>query len=118
MNNCQRGKCAEYLARIYLRLHGYHIIAHNIRCSRGSTIGEIDVVATHKKCLIFAEIKERQTLDSAAYAVSPTQKQRLIRGAQVFVSQHPQYAEYDIRFDAILIVFPWQIKHLKNAWTA
>lgn len=118
MNNYHRGRFAEFIARWYMVLHGYRIISRNYITGRGSTAGEIDFIAKRGHCIIFVEVKQRQDLDSASYAISPTQQKRLIRGAQSFMQRHPQYQKYDIRFDAVFIAFPCHIRHIKNAWLA
>ena len=59
MNNYRSGKWAEFLARLYLRLHGYRIVARNIIVGRGTTAGEIDIIACKHKCLVFVEVKYR-----------------------------------------------------------
>ncbi len=118
MNNYHSGKWAEFIARLYLRLHGYRIVAKNIVVGKGTTAGEIDIIACKKKCLVFVEVKKRRTLDEAAYAITVKQRQRLIRGAAVFVGNRAQYKNYDIRFDAIFVASPFSIKHLPNAWMA
>ncbi len=118
MNNYHSGKWAEFLARMYLRLHGYRIVAVNVSGGRGTTVGEIDIVACKRKCLVFIEVKKRRTLTGAAYAITRKQQLRLIKGAEVFVADKTQYKNYDMRFDAILIKLPFAVKHLKNAWMA
>ena len=42
--------------------------------------------------------------------------QRIRRGAEAFLATHPEYADFDIRFDAILIESPFKIKHIENAF--
>ena len=44
MNNYRSGKWAEFLARLYLWLQGYQIVAKNIIVGRGTTAGEIDII--------------------------------------------------------------------------
>jgi len=116
MNNYHKGKLAEFLARFYMLLHGYAIIERNYIIGRGTNAGEIDFIAKRGKNIVFVEVKQRQTMDSAAYAITYKQQQRLIRGAECFVKNNPQYQGFDLRFDAILIVLPWQIRHIENAW--
>ena len=117
MNNYAKGKFAEFLARLYMRLHGYSIVAKNYVSGRGTTAGEIDFIAKRGKLLVFAEVKQRSSLDNAAYAIKPEQQQRLIRGARNFIKHNPQYIGYDMRFDAILINLPFSIRHISNAWS-
>ncbi len=117
MNNYARGKYAEFLARLYMRLHGFGIAAKNYVSGRGTTAGEIDFVAKRGHLLVFVEVKQRSTLDNAAYAISLNQQQRLIRGARNFLKNNPQYRSFDVRFDAILISLPFSIRHIPNAWS-
>lgn len=116
MNSYARGKFAEFLARTYMRLHGFRIVAQNYVVGRGTTAGEIDFVAQRGKLLVFVEVKQRTTLENAAYAIMPTQQQRLIRSAKCFVKNNPQYAGCDLRFDAIFVALPFKIRHIPNAW--
>lgn len=116
MNNYHRGHWAEFLAQIYLNLHGYRLVCRNFVTGRGTTAGEIDLIMHRGHTLVFVEIKQRQSLDAAAYAISAAQKQRIIRGAQSFLKQHPQFTGWDIRFDAVLIKWPCRFCHIKNAW--
>ncbi len=117
MNNYKSGKWAEFLACCYLRLHGYSLVARNVIVGRGSTAGEIDIIARKHRCLIFIEVKKRQTLDKAAYAITAKQQQRITRGAQHFLQKHRQYQGFDLRFDAVLVKLPFSLCHILNAWT-
>ena len=63
-------------------------------------------------------IRCKNAATTAAYAITLKQRQRLIKGAAVFVGNQPQYSGYDIRFDAVLVKLPFSIRHLQNAWTA
>ena len=112
----QSGKFAEFLARNFLRLKGWRIVAENYVTGRGTTAGEVDIIAAKGKQLIFVEVKKRQSIEKAAYAISPRQQQRIIRGAEAFLQKNPQFSGYDCRFDAILITLPLQIEHIENAW--
>lgn len=116
MNNHFKGKYAEFLARIYMRLHGFRIVAQNYVTGRGTTAGEIDFVAKRGNLLVFVEVKQRATLDNAAYAIRLEQQQRILRGAQNFVKNNQQYHGCDIRFDAILVTLPLRLRHIPNAW--
>lgn len=116
MNNYARGKFAELLAAAYMLCHGYKIVKRNFITGRGTTAGEIDLIMRRGKTLVFVEIKQRSSLDNAAYAITKQQRMRIIRGARSFLKSYPIYHRYNIRFDAILITLPWQIKHIPNAW--
>ena len=116
MQNNTAGHLAEYVARWYMRLHGYRILAANIVTGRGTHAGEVDFIAKRGKTLAFVEVKKRATLEEAAYAIKTTQQQRIRNGAQVFLKKNPQFQNCEIRFDAILVVFPCTIHHIPNAW--
>ena len=116
MNNNQSGKFAEFLARMFLRLKGYHICAANYITGRGTTAGEIDIIAVRGKTLIFVEVKKRSTLENAAYAVTPKQQKRLRTAEAGYLASHPRYKDFDIRFDAVLIVLPFRLTHIPNAF--
>ena len=116
--NYLRGKWAEFVARCYLRLNGYHILAHNYTKQRGAYAGEIDIIARHRKTIVFVEVKQRHLLENAFYAITPKQQQRIMCMAQNYMRCHPQFSGYDMRFDAVFICLPLTVRHLKNAWIA
>ena len=103
----------EFAVRVLMEM-GFVIHDTNYKARHG----EIDIIACRHKCLVFAEVKKRRTLDEAAYAIIRKQQLRLIKGAEVFAGSHPEYKNYDLRFDAILVRLPFTVKHLPNAWTA
>ena len=116
MNNNKAGHLAESMARWFMRLRGYKIIAHNEITGKGTHAGEVDFIACRRKTLVFVEVKKRSSLEKAAYAIKPGQQQRIRQGAMAFIKRNPKYTNYDIRFDAILITFPCSIQHIENAW--
>lgn len=116
MNNYRAGHFAEKLALLYLRCKGYHLLAQNYVTGRGTHAGEVDLIVRRGKTLVFVEVKKRSSLEEAAYAVRPPQQQRIRRAAEAFLAKNPLYAGYDLRFDAVLIRFPFQITHLQSAF--
>ena len=116
MNNNTAGHLAESMARWFMRLHGYHIVACNEITGKGTHAGEVDFIAKRGNTLVFVEVKKRSDIERAAYAIKPQQQQRIRQGAMAFIKRNPQYMNYDIRFDAILIAFPCTIEHIENAW--
>lgn len=116
MNNYHAGHFAEKLALLYLRCKGYRLLAQNYVTGRGTHAGEVDLIVCRGKTLVFVEVKKRSTLEEAAYAVRPFQQQRIRRAAEAFLAKNPVFANYDLRFDAVLIRFPLQITHLHQAF--
>lgn len=74
MNNYQNGHLAEYMAMWFLRFRGYRLLFQNYRCGKGTHAGEVDLIMLKKKTVVFIEVKQRQTLEKAAYAVLPRKK--------------------------------------------
>jgi len=108
------GLSAETRAAAYLMAKGYRILAKRFRTPHG----EIDLVAKRRNVLVFVEVKARATLDEAAYAVTPRQQQRIIDAAQGWLMAHPEHAEFDMRFDAMLIAPRHLPRHLLAAFDA
>ena len=107
----RRGRGAERLAAALLRAKGYRILARRFR----SPAGEIDLVAARGRVLAFVEVKRRRDLAEAAESVTAKGRARIARAAEHFLLRHPQWADHDLRFDAIL-VGRFLPRHLRDAW--
>jgi putative endonuclease len=108
------GLSAEGRAAACLMAKGYRILAKRFRTPHG----EIDIVARRRNLLAFVEVKARASLDEAAFAVTPRQQARIIDAAQAWLIAHPEHAEFELRFDAILIA-PWHLpRHVLAAFDA
>ena len=116
MNNYKSGHWAELIALNYLRCCGYSLVCRNYQALRGTMAGEIDLIMRKGRTIVFVEVKKRSTLNNAAYAIQPRQQERIRYAAEAFLASHPQFAEFDIRFDAVLIAFPFKLKHLPDAF--
>ena len=108
------GLSAESRAAAFLMAKGYRILAKRFRTPHG----EIDIVARRRKLLAFIEVKARASLDEAAYAVTPRQQQRIIDAAQGRLMAHPEHADFELRFDAMLIAPRRLPRHLLAAFDA
>ena len=106
------------IALNYLRCYGYSLVCRNYQALRGTMAGEIDLIMRKGRTIVFVEVKKRSTLDNAAYAIQPRQQERIRYAAEAFLASHPQFAEFDIRFDAVFVKLPFTIVHIKNAWGA
>ena len=106
------GRWAESLAAWSLRLRGYRILARRFR----TPLGEIDLVARRGRLLAFVEVKARCDLEQALVALSPRQRERTSRAAELFLLRRPDLAGHTLRFDLIAIR-PWRLpRHLVDAW--
>jgi putative endonuclease len=106
------GLSAEARAAAFLIAKGYRILARRFRTPHG----EIDIVAKRRDLVAFIEVKARANLDDAAYAVTPRQQQRIIAAAQAWLMTHPEHAEFELRFDAMLIAPRRLPRHLLAAF--
>lgn len=115
-NNKQRaysfGKLAEGVAAFLLRLKGYQILAQRFRAPGG----EVDIIAKRGRALVFVEVKARGQLADAAFSILPRQQARIEAAARAFLARHPDYFNWNMRFDVILVApmrFP---SHIMDAW--
>jgi putative endonuclease len=108
------GLSAESRCAAWLLAKGYRILARRFR----SRAGEIDIIARRRGVTAFVEVKARPTLDEAAYAITMVQQQRIVAAAEAWLARHPQYANDDLRFDAMLIAPGRLPKHLVAAFDA
>jgi putative endonuclease len=108
------GLSAESRAAALLMAKGYRILAKRFRTPHG----EIDLIARRRNLVAFIEVKARATLDEAAFAVTPRQQQRIIDAAQAWLVAHPEHADFELRFDAILIAPRRLPRHLLAAFDA
>ena len=112
--NYARGVEAEERAAQYLEKQKYEIIVRRYK----TKFGEVDIIARKGNVLCFVEVKMRQTIEEALESVTYRTRGRIEQSALYFISQHPEYLEYDMRFDVLTITKPFQITHLDNAWVA
>jgi putative endonuclease len=105
------GRSAEWRAVWRLRLAGYAIVARRYR----TKMGEIDIVARRGRILVFVEVKARAGHTLAAESLGERQLERVGRAASLFLARHPRYAEYAVRFDAVLVVGLWP-RHQLDIW--
>src|SRR4026208_295950 len=106
------GLSAESRAAAYLVAKGYRIVMRRFK----SPVGEIDIVARRRGVLVFVEVKARNTLDDAALSLLPRQPQRIAAPASACLPAHPEAAESDIRFDAVLVAPGHIPRHIPAAF--
>ena len=108
----QIGLWSEFLARMYLRLHGYRILKSRYVTGKNTNRAEIDIIAKHKNTIVFVEVKARKNIESAWDAISTTQSARLRRAAETYLIQNHWMG--GARFD-VIIVCGHKIYWAKNA---
>ena len=108
------GGSAEARAAAFLTVKRYRILARRFR----TPFGEIDLVARRGNLVVFVEVKARASLEEAAYAVTPRQQRRIIDAARAWLVAHPEHAEFELRFDVMLIAPRRLPRHLLAAFDA
>ncbi len=115
MNENNAGLAAEKLAATFLAERGLKLIMQNYHCR----FGEIDLIMTDAKTLVFIEVRLRSNnqFGNAASSITPKKQKKLILTAQHYLQQHSQSA---CRFDAILMnkADMQSIEWIRNAFDA
>ena len=113
------GAWGEALAAEYLRKKRYKILAVGYSCR----FGEIDLIVSDRRFLVFVEVKLRKTADfaKALEYVDRRKQDRLRATASVYLSQNP--TRLQPRFDVIEIYAPEgtatvrpEIRHMEDAF--
>ena len=114
------GAWGEALAAEYLRKKRYKLVAANYR----SRFGEIDLIVSDRRYLVFVEVKLRKSdaFASAAEFVDLRKQNRLRTTASIYLSEHE--TDLQPRFDVIEIYAPEgtatkhpQIHHMEDAFS-
>ena len=111
------GRWGESLAAAYLQKNHYTITAANSR----SRFGEIDLIFTKRKYIVFVEVKARGegSIAEPKEFVDENKMKKIIATAQLYMS----YKKVDLqpRFDIVEVFLendrPKSAKHLENAFT-
>jgi len=110
------GKLGEDLALKKIKRLGYKCIARNYRCP----LGEIDIIAKDKDCLVFIEIKTRKgkSIGYAKEAINARKKRQLSKTALAYMKAN-NCCDVKSRFDVVAINIYGgreQIEVIKNAF--
>jgi putative endonuclease len=112
------GRRGEQAAALYLQRRGMKILARNLR----TPVGEIDLVARHRRILAFVEVKTRRSSScgSPAEAVGPRKQRQIVQAAKWYLNDNRRH-NLQPRFDVIAIVMSGddlQIEHIPGAFEA
>jgi putative endonuclease len=113
-NPDRRGRGAERLAVLLLRLKGFRILERRL----STPCGEIDIVARRGDLLVFVEVKRRPTVAEALEALGELQRARIVRAAETWRRTRPELAGLACRFDLVAIGGWRRPIHLADAWRA
>jgi len=86
MRRRDTGIAGERLAKDYLKKQGYHILETNYRCPEA----EVDIVAQHRDCLVFIEVRTKKSLKfgSPEESITPTKREKLKIAAARYRQAH------------------------------
>ncbi|WP_305096055.1 YraN family protein [Croceibacterium aestuarii] len=107
----RRGRRGERSAALWLRLHGYRVLARRVKTPRG----EIDLVVRRGRTVVFAEVKWRRTAVELDEAIDPWRLRRV--AAAVEATAHRFLRAGDLpRIDVLLLAPGRWPRHIVNAW--
>lgn len=105
-----KGQRGEWIASFYLRCKGYEILENRFK----TPVGEIDLLVRKGKTLVAVEVKSRESLEKAAFSITPSQQRRIERTLLYYLAR--KSLPIELRFDVILIA-PWKWPyHIVGAW--
>ncbi len=93
----ESGRIGEDYTAGWLQRNGYAILDRNYH----SRYGEIDIIASDGKYIIFVEVKTRAAgaKGSPLEAVTKGKRQKIIRTALLYLAEHPELERLQCRFD-------------------
>jgi putative endonuclease len=106
-----RGRRAERIAALWLRLHGWRVLAQRARVPGG----EVDLIARRGRILAFVEVKARSTAAAADLSLDEYRLRRVAVAAERLAPKNMREGD-DLRIDAMFIVPRRLPRHLPNVW--
>jgi len=100
----RQGSLFEQQACEFLQAQGLRLITQNWQQPK---IGELDLVMMETgrtwSTLVFIEVRQRKQsgFGDAALSVTASKQRKVIKAARYFLQQHPEYSDYECRFDVI-----------------
>lgn len=115
LNNIEKGKKGELIAKDYLISKGYNILDMNHR----NKIGEIDIIAMDKNILVFIEVKTRTSINYGYpyEAVNRKKQEKIIYSSLLYIKQN-RFEDHQLRYDIIEVYLAsnTKINHIDNAF--
>ncbi|WP_087040354.1 YraN family protein [Psychrobacter sp. JB385] len=100
----RQGGQFEQQACAFLQAQGLCLIVQNWQQPK---VGELDLVMLETgpawSTVVFVEVRQRKRsgFGDAALSITASKQRKVIKTAKYFLQQHPEYAQYDCRFDVI-----------------
>ncbi|MCX5996500.1 MAG: YraN family protein [Chloroflexi bacterium] len=91
MSKQESGRLGEQLACAALKKKGYKIIETNYHCRQG----EVDIIALHKDCLVFIEVRSKtgSAFGTPEESVTAQKGRRLVSTAMDYLNSHQDLPE-------------------------
>jgi len=124
LNKREIGKEYEERAARYLAGHGFVLLERNFR----SRQGEVDLIGFHEDCLVFVEVKYRNSVSSGfpEEAVGIQKQFRICMASDYYRMSHLGEGSRQIRYDVVAIcgeevhwyqnAFPYIRKGKRYSW--
>jgi putative endonuclease len=117
MKRQDTGNLGEKLAAGLIKEHGYDILQTNYRCPEG----EVDIVARHKDCLVFVEVRTKRSSEfgSPEESITPAKMDKLRRVVAHYRQTHGDIPD-SWRIDMVAVELdrqnrPQRIELIENA---
>ncbi len=100
----RQGEKFEQLANWYLQAQGLTFVGKNWQFA---PFGELDLVMldnqTTPPTLVVVEVRQRKhsQFGNACDSITVSKQRKLIRTTQAMLQRHPEFGDYDIRFDIV-----------------
>ena len=110
-----RGRAAEQAALDAARSAGCSLVARNYRCRRG----EIDLILTEARVLVFVEVRYRSGagFGDGAASITAAKRRRIIAAATHFLGTFYRNSLPPCRFDVASVAPPhYRVEWIRNAF--
>lgn len=101
------------MAAALLMLKGYRILGFRLRTPQA----ELDLVAVKGRVLAVVEVKSRGVVADALEAVSPLQRERLMRAGRELAARRASLRGMTVRLDLIAFAKGAWPRHIADAWS-
>jgi putative endonuclease len=107
----RQGRRGEGFAALWLRLHGWRIVARRVKTPRG----EIDLIARRGRTVAFVEVKWRATAAERDLSIDAYRLRRVAAAVEAVAHRHLRDGD-NPRIDVLLLAPGDWPRHIVNAW--
>jgi len=116
INKRQLGKKGEEIALRQIRRLGLKCIEKNFRCP----LGEIDIIARDKDCIVFLEVRTRRGVGTGIIKESiDKRKRRKLSSLALYYMKKENFRDLSARFDVMVISIGdkgFDMEYIKDAF--